>query len=68
MDDKQRITSWLENEHDWLIKQKNIIQATGKNCTVEKTGNKEALFYVDGFYKYNIWVPIHPNKDKNINI
>lgn len=66
MDDRQRITSWLENEHDWLVKQKNTIQAQGKNCVIEKVGNREALFYVDGFYRYNNWISTSPDKDKVI--
>lgn len=63
MDDRQRITSWLEDEHNWLVKQKDVIQAKGKNCVIEKVGNKEALFYADGFYRYNHWIPIPPDKN-----
>ena len=59
MDNKQRITNWLENDNVWLTKMRDIIQAKGKKCVIEKNGKKEALFYTEGYYKDNSWISLN---------
>lgn len=58
MNDKARITVWLSNDTAWLTSEKNRIERQTNNkhlCQIVTNGNKQALFYSNGYFENGMW-------------
>jgi hypothetical protein len=73
MDDKQRITLWLEKDDKWLENQQvriSKVAKKGEKCKIIsrvverkilnqiKNITQKALFYTNGYYYLGEWIPI----------